>query len=82
MIADNAGTADAAVMVSISMASTTLSRVAAENTGASLVLAAVEPLHGDHQPHIRGLGCLGAAHERHPASTGGHASVKPWSRRR
>ena len=37
----SADTADAAVMVSISMASTTLSRVAAEKTGASLVLAAV-----------------------------------------
>ena len=34
-------TADAAVMVSMSMASTTLSRVVAEKTGASLVLAAV-----------------------------------------
>ena len=36
----SAGTADAAMMVSISMASTTFSRVAAEKTGASLVLAA------------------------------------------
>jgi hypothetical protein len=34
-------TADAAVIVSTSIASTTLSRVGAEKTGASLVLAAV-----------------------------------------
>jgi len=37
----SAETADAAVMVSMSMASTTLSRVAAEKTGANLVFAAV-----------------------------------------
>ena len=40
----SAATADAAVMVSMSMASTTLSRVVAEKTGASLVLAAVSRL--------------------------------------
>ena len=77
VMACSAATADAALMVSTSMASTTPSRVAAENTGASLVLAAVSRLTAITNPDVRGRAGLRAAHVRPSCQAGLQAGIGP-----